>query len=139
MAGNKGSGLFFGFLAGGIIGAVVALLYAPKSGREFRKDIKEKTDGYLDDVEKYMAEAREKAKNLINEGKKKSEKIIDEAKVKSEEILKDAEKLLKDAKVKTGEALHSSKGILDSESGKIKSAVKAGVDAYKETKKSSKS
>jgi gas vesicle protein len=33
-------GLMMGFFVGGIVGAVVALLYAPKSGRELRSDIK---------------------------------------------------------------------------------------------------
>jgi len=36
-------GLIIGVLAGGAVGALVALLYAPKSGRELRADIKEKS------------------------------------------------------------------------------------------------
>ena len=36
-------GLFIGLLTGSAIGAIVALLYAPKSGKELRKDIKIKT------------------------------------------------------------------------------------------------
>ena len=31
-----GKGLFVGFIAGGVVGAVLALLYAPKSGSELR-------------------------------------------------------------------------------------------------------
>jgi gas vesicle protein len=73
---NMGKGLFLGILAGGAIGALVALLYAPKSGRELRKDIKHKTDEYMEDAEKYIADAREKAKAMVNEGKKKSEKLL---------------------------------------------------------------
>src|SRR4030042_813798 len=134
MSADKNKGLLLGFLAGGVIGAVVALLYAPKSGRELRKDIKMKTDEYIEDAEKYINDAREKAKHVINEGKKKSEKIIDDAKLKSEAILKDAEKLFKDAKSKSSEFVHSGKEILGGEGERIKSAVKAGVDAYKETK-----
>lgn len=67
---NMGKGLLIGFLAGGAVGAVLALLYAPKSGKELRNDIKVKADGYLDEAEKYIAEAKDKAKDLINEGKK---------------------------------------------------------------------
>ena len=40
MSSDKSKGLLFGFLAGGVIGAVLALLYAPKSGKELRKDIR---------------------------------------------------------------------------------------------------
>ena len=42
---NGGSGDFFkGLLIGSLIGSVVALLYAPKSGKETREDINKKAD-----------------------------------------------------------------------------------------------
>jgi gas vesicle protein len=131
---NKGKGIFLGFLAGGAIGAIFALLYAPKSGRELRKDIKDRTDEYIEDAEKYIAEAKIKAKVMINDGKQKSEKIIEDAKTKSEAILKDAEKVFKEAKHKTEDAVNTGKNTLENEGDRIKNAVKAGVDAYKETK-----
>ena len=133
---NSGKGLLIGFLAGGVVGAIVALLYAPKSGRELRNDIRTKSDEYYDDVEKYFAEARDKAKDLINEGKKKSDKLISDAKVKSEELLKDAERIFNDAKSKAEGYVSKGKDTIDQETAKVKTAIKAGVDAYKETKKS---
>ena len=36
---NKGRSILIPFLAGGLVGAGVALLLAPKSGRELRKDL----------------------------------------------------------------------------------------------------
>jgi gas vesicle protein len=133
---NFGKGFLIGMLTGGAIGAIIALLYAPKSGRELRQDIRNKTDEYLDDAEKYLAEAKDKAKDLINEGKKKSEKIISEAKIKSEELLKDAEKLFSDAKNKAGQIISSGKENIHTETDRIKNAVKAGMDAYKDAKES---
>ncbi len=133
---NIGKGLFVGFLAGGVVGAVLALLYAPKSGKELRNDIKIKTDGYMDEADKYIEEAKDKAKELINEGKKKSEKLISDAKVKSDELLKDAEKVFNEAKSKTTWAVNQGKQTLETESSRLKGAVKAGVDAYKNTKNS---
>jgi len=133
---NLSKGLLLGFLAGGALGAILALLYAPKSGKELRADIKLKTDDYLDEAEKYLAEAKDRAKDLINEGRKKSEKIITDAKSKSDEILKDAEKIFYDAKSKTTEAYQHGKEKVESETGRIKESVKAGIDAYKEAKKS---
>ena len=131
---NFGGGFFVGLLAGGAIGAAIALLYAPKTGKELRQDIKSRTDDYLDEADKYIAEAKDKAINLINDGKKKSEKLIKEAKEKSEELLKDAEKVLDEAKAKTEEMVKTGKVKVEQKSGQIKSAIKAGVDAYKETK-----
>jgi gas vesicle protein len=131
---NLSKGLLIGFLAGGAIGAIFALLYAPKSGKELREDIRNKTDEYMEEADKFIADAKVKAKDVINEGKKKSEKLISDAKVKSEELLKDAEKIFTDAKGKTGSFVSSGKDALDSESSKLKSAFKAGIDAYKETR-----
>lgn len=131
---NFSSGVFIGLLAGGAMGAALALLYAPKTGKELRQEIKTKTDDYLDDADKYIAEAKDKAIHLINDGKKKSEKLIKDAKERSDELLKDAEKVLEDAKSKTDEFVKTGKVKVEQKSGQIKSAIKAGVDAYKETK-----
>lgn len=134
---NNAKSFIVGLLAGGAIGALVALLFAPKSGKELRADLKLKGEEYLDEAEKYISEAREKAKELINEGKKRSEKIISEAKMKSQEIIKDAEKIISDAKEKANEVISSTKEKIETESGRISSAVKAGVEAYKESKSQS--
>jgi gas vesicle protein len=133
---NIGKGLLIGFLAGGAIGAIIALLYAPKSGKELRNDIKQKADDYFEEAEKYISDAKVKAKDLINEGKKRSEKLISDAKVKSDELLKDAEKIFTDAKSKVGDTISSGKKTFDEESARVKGAFKAGLDAYKESKNS---
>lgn len=131
-----GKGLFIGFLAGSTIGAVIALLYAPKSGKEFRNDIKEKTDDLLDDAQDYLTSAKQKANEIINEGRKKSEKLVADAKVKVDGLLQDAEKILADAKTKAGGYMSTGKETITKESEKLKNAVKAGVDAYKSEQKS---
>ena len=53
---------FAWFLIGGVIGATVALLYAPKSGAELRSDIGSKADDLI-------AQAKMKADRLIRRGK----------------------------------------------------------------------
>ena len=47
-------GLIVGFIAGSIVGAAIALLYAPKAGKELRADIKEKTSDLMDDAQEYI-------------------------------------------------------------------------------------
>ena len=127
-------GLFIGLLAGSVVGAIVALLYAPKSGKELRMDIKNKTDEYYDETEKFIADAKVKANDMMNEGKKRSEQLIANAKSKSEELLKNAERIFTEAKSKTGSMVSTGKEVVDGETSKLKTAFKAGVDAYKETK-----
>ena len=114
-------GLIIGFLSGAVVGGVIALLYAPKSGKELRNDLKIKGEEIAENVEEYLKDAQVKAKALINEGKEKSAHLISEAKVKAEGLLQDAEQIMSDAKKKVGD-----------EGTKLKTAVKAGIDAYKE-------
>lgn len=127
-------GLMLGLLAGGAIGATIALLYAPKSGKELRADIKHKTDEFIDDTSEYMQIAREKAETLINEGKRKSDLLIQDAKKKAGSLIDDANSLLNEAKGKASHAYDDAKGKISHESDRIKDALKAGVDAYKEEK-----
>jgi gas vesicle protein len=94
------SSFLIGFLAGGVLGAVIALLYAPKPGKELRADIKTKAGEMAEDTEEYVSAARNKAVDIINEGKKRSEGLIAEAKKRAESLLGDAEKILVDAKTK---------------------------------------
>ena len=63
-------GLLIGSLAGGLIGAFTALLYASKSGKDLRQDIINKTDEYYNDTEKFIADAKAKANDKLNDGKK---------------------------------------------------------------------
>jgi len=131
MTKNEGmlKGLVIGLLAGGAIGAVVALLYAPKSGRELRADLKEKADEFRDDAEEYLTVARTKAGDMVSEAKKRSESLITDAKRKADTLLVDAEKVLTDARSKTGSVVE--------EASRVKHAMKAGMDAYKEERRRS--
>ncbi len=65
-------GVFVAFLAGGLIGAGLALLYAPVSGKEARvkigdalEDIKKKTEGWGVDVRKKVESFMEEEKAII--------------------------------------------------------------------------
>jgi gas vesicle protein len=39
--------LVAGLLAGGTIGSIIGLIFAPKSGKQMRRDIKNKTEVYV--------------------------------------------------------------------------------------------
>ena len=122
---NGVKGFLIGFLAGGTVGAIIALLTAPKSGKELRGDIKQKSEEYTDEAEKYLADAKNKASELIND-----------AKAKSQDILNAAGRVFKDAKAKTTDVLNSGKEKIETETERLKSSVKDGIDAYNEAKNS---
>jgi gas vesicle protein len=78
------------------------LLYAPKSGKELRRDIKEKTGELVDKGEEYLAKAKTKASEMMNEAKKKSDTLILDAREQANSLMGDAERILTDARSKTG-------------------------------------
>lgn len=61
---NKSS-IFIPFLVGGVVGAGVALLLAPKAGKEVRDDIKR----FASNTQDKVALAIDQGKELYNEGK----------------------------------------------------------------------
>jgi len=57
------------FVAGAAIGAVAALLYAPKSGQEMRESIADLTEDAVGKIKEYAKEAQEKIKSAVEDGK----------------------------------------------------------------------
>ena len=68
MADNVGSKVSY-FLVGMGIGALVGVLFAPKSGEETRKFLTDKADEGRDYAQKKARELRERADDLIERGK----------------------------------------------------------------------
>ena len=72
----KSAGSFFGgLLAGAAIGAVLALLYAPKSGEDTRKDIKRTIGNLEEELESLKIKLKEKGGELKEDIKKRIEEI----------------------------------------------------------------
>jgi len=132
---NNVKGFLIGFLAGGTVGAIIALLTTPKSGKELRGDIKQKSEEYFDDADKYYRETKNKAGEMIREGKRKYAMIIKDIKSKPEEILKGAERVYNDAKEKTNAVLHPGKEKIKTETENLKYSFKTGINANNEAKK----
>jgi gas vesicle protein len=129
-----GKGLIIGFITGSIVGSVVALLFAPKSGKELRTDIREKSEEWWKETEDIIDRAKDKASDIINEGKKKSENLVAEAKVKVDALIKEAEEIIDGAKSKTGEILNDGIDTINKKGERLKSAIKAGIETYKNEK-----
>ena len=65
MSENTGSKMFFSFLTGAAIGAGLALLFAPQSGKETRKQIKDLSEKLGGEMKDEVEKISEKAKGLI--------------------------------------------------------------------------
>ncbi|OPY91633.1 MAG: YtxH-like protein [Syntrophaceae bacterium PtaU1.Bin231] len=73
------------FLLGGLIGAAIALLYAPQSGRETRKDISRAArraknatvdliEDTIDDVDHFIRDLKKRAADILDQGADLSDK-----------------------------------------------------------------
>lgn len=69
MSSRNGSAKFAYFMAGLGVGAILALLFAPKSGEETRKLIAEKAGEGKDYVAAKGRELRQQAEELVEKGK----------------------------------------------------------------------
>ena len=68
--------MFKGFVLGGLIGVAVGVLFAPKSGKDFREDLKEESDDLigkakseLDKLKTDLSDLRDKISDTIDRGK----------------------------------------------------------------------
>ena len=82
--GDYTKGFVFGALIGGVVGAVTALLLAPKSGAELRKELAEKSTDMYDKAQDYLSDVQENfgdaVHTTVNEGRIRAQNIIDSAK-----------------------------------------------------------
>jgi gas vesicle protein len=127
-----GKGLLLGMLTGGAVGAAIALLFAPKAGKELRSDISYMTGQYVDKAGDLLSSASERAQQIVNEGRKRAETIIDDARSKASTLLTDAERIVNDAKAKASGTSNRVVTDVKDGAGKFAEAVKAGTEAFKD-------
>lgn len=69
---NRDSGeIILALLLGGIVGAAIGMLYAPRSGKELRQKLMDITDDLGDKLEDLKEDVRSKSENLVQEGREK--------------------------------------------------------------------
>jgi gas vesicle protein len=121
-------GLFLGFVAGGVVGAIVALLYAPKPGRELRRDIRDRKDLIVDKAGEIFSGTAQTAEEFLNQERERTRQVVTSAKERAQTILDTAERSLSDAKTRAS-------GVVDSvkqSAGKVQTAAKAGMDSFRD-------
>lgn len=77
-----------GVIIGAVLGGLAGLLFSPKSGKKFRRDISDKTEDILDDTNRLIKKAKEKASDIISDATKAAEKMIEEGRKKVESLVK---------------------------------------------------
>jgi gas vesicle protein len=122
-------GLAVGMILGGAIGAAIALLLAPKSGAELRRDIAERSEDLYGRASEFAGEQSKRFGEYVNEGRTKADEIVRTTRQQAGQLLSEAETMMKDARVRIGQATQT--GIKDN-IGRIQDAAQAGAEAFRQ-------
>ncbi len=112
-----------GLLIGGLIGAAAGILFAPKSGKETREDISRK-------AQDLAARARDEYEAAVE----KSKKVYEAALERMKEVQSAAGKKASEAEGKVEDMLDKGMESLDHTKSRLKKAIDAGMEAYREEK-----
>jgi len=110
------------FVAGLGLGALVGILYAPKSGRETREDIVTSAKDGTEYVKVRAREAVDQAGTFVNRGK-----------AQAGEYVQRGREVVERGRTQWEEFVDRGKGFVNDQTVKVAAAVDAGRNAYQET------
>lgn len=127
------------FLVGAGIGAVLALLFAPKSGEELRNDIADATRKGIDKSREAAQQLGTKASEVYDATRQKAGEYYEGARETAGEYYEAtrerAAELYDTATAKAGEVVSTARDAAKTQAGSISAAVEAGKKAYVEEKR----
>src|SRR5229473_816986 len=127
------------FLVGAGIGAVLALLFAPKSGEELRNDIADATRKGIDRSREAAEQLGAKATEYYDATRAKAGEVYDSARETAGEYYEAtrerATELYDTATTKAGEVASAARGAAVRQASSVQAAVEAGKKAYVEEKR----
>jgi gas vesicle protein len=115
---DKRDGSILKVILGTLVGTVLGIFYAPKSGNQFRNDLDE-------DLKNYLHKVKDAYDDIVNEAEKTAEEIRNKMDRLAALVDKYGE-----------ESLHDSVEKIESEINAIRNSVRAAVNSYKNSKSS---
>jgi len=126
---NKSYGLAW-FLAGLGVGALIGILYAPKSGKETREDIANTAREGTDYVKARTREAAENVSVLVDKGKEHVGAFVDKSKEQVSGFVDQGREVVDRGRAQWEEFVERGKNLVADQSTRVAAAVDAGRTAY---------
>lgn len=76
---SRGGGFIIGLAIGALAGAAAALLLAPESGEELRRNIGEKSDELKTRAQQQVSALEEQGRIVLSDNVKKAQQVVQEA------------------------------------------------------------
>src|SRR5262249_31866775 len=128
--GSFTKGMVIGALLGGAVGAITALLFAPKPGVVLRREIADKSSDIYNDVynkaSDFVRDKSQSVSTFVNEGKARAEELVNSTKQQAGHLLYEAENLIREARDRVTSVQHGIKDNID----RLQDATRAGRDAF---------
>jgi gas vesicle protein len=121
MMSEKNGDLLKGLFVGGLIGIALGLLFAPRSGKETRDDIKQKANDLF-------VKARDEYEKVVEKSKLACEKSVQQLK----DMNLSAKEKTMEMENKVGELANQGIEAIQSNKNRFKKAIDAGLEAYRE-------
>ena len=119
MADDNGTSGLGWFLAGLGVGALVGVLYAPKSGTETRQDILQSA-----------ADAKEKAGVLAQQGLDKANDYVDQGKQAAGDYVDKGKEYYEKGRSQWTQYVEKGKSLVSDQQAAVQAAIDAGKEAY---------
>jgi len=121
------------FLAGLGVGAVVGILYAPKSGRETRESLANSAREGTEYVKAKSQQAAEQVSVLVDKGKEQVSALVDKSKEQVGEYVDRSREVVDRGRAQWEEFVERGKSLVTDQTTRVGAAVEAGRNAYKTT------
>jgi gas vesicle protein len=121
---ERNSDLLKGLFVGSLIGMALGVLFAPKSGKQTREDITRRADELLIKAKKEYGKAIEKSKTAYNAAANNLKDLGTTAQEKAADV-----------ESKVSEFVHQGEEVIQTNKNRLKMAIDAGLEAYREAKK----
>ena len=115
-------------LIGGGIGAVIALLFAPKSGQELRGDLADATRKGIDKSREAAQQVGERAGEYYESTRERAGELYNQAATRASEVYTQASE-------KVGEVAQTARATAARQTSTVAAAIDAGKKAYQEEKR----